>query len=309
MSVLNLKEFKKKFQSGLYKSLIHTSTTVTSNTINKLQDLLENEKNNPIISSQLDLILENIEYAKKMSIPVCQDTGHINLLIQLGENFPYIPNFDALTKPILNLLTKASILRPNTVDPLTEKNPQDNTGFNFPPIYVELIPNSDNVVVSILNKGGGSENMSTLFMLNPANALEIIIPKILEHMKKSGGKPCPPTILGIGMGGDAVKAMYLAKKALFRPIGTKNSRKEIAKLENDILIAVNSLNIGVMGLGGNSNCLDVKIEVAMRHPATFPVGLIVECYCHRTASFQIKSDGSLFYGKLDNNFNFIEEGF
>ena len=304
MDKLNL---LKIIEKSLYSLISYSAQTVTKRTINELQKMLENEKNNDIARFQLELMLSNITYGKKHQIPVCQDTGLINIFIQLGENFPIISEFKETIRKVLVQLTNDSKLRANTVDPIKFQNPGDNSGLNTPPIYFELIPNRDDLVFTILNKGGGCENISALYMLNPATGFEDFIPLILDKIKKSGGKPCPPIIVGIGIGGDSVKSMFLAKKALLRPIGTRNRRDEVSVLEKDLLNQINALDIGVMGLGGHSNCIDVHIEWAMRHPASYPVGLVVECYSHRTISGCISKDGEFLMGYLDGDYNFIKK--
>ncbi len=296
----------KIIENSLYSLISYSAQTVTKKTINEIEKMLEHEKNNEIAHSQLELMLENIHYGKKNQIPVCQDTGLVNIFIQLGENFPIISDFKETITKILAQLTIDSKLRANTVDPIQFHNPGDNSGLNTPPIYLELIPDRDDLVFTILNKGGGCENISDLYMLNPATGFEDFIPLILDKIKNAGGKPCPPIIVGIGIGGDSVKSMYLAKKSLLRPIGTRNRRDEVSNLENDLLNQINSLNIGVMGLGGHSNCIDVHIEWAMRHPASYPVGLVVECYSHRTISGRISKEGEFFMGFLDRDYNFIK---
>ena len=301
------KSLLKSVETALYDLIHASSVSVPKDVIQQLETFRRAEKNSPVIEAQLQLMLDNIEYGQSHGIPLCQDTGHINLFIQIGENLPHIMDFSGITKKVLARLTKEAILRPNTVDPLTQSNAGDNSGENTPPIYSEIIPNASDLVITVLNKGGGSENMSQLLMLSPATGLQDIIPKIAEIMQKAGGKPCPPTILGIGIGGDAAKTMYYAKKSLLRPLHSRHPREDVAKLENKILQKVNALDIGVMGLGGHSNCLDVHIEIAMRHPATFPVGLVVECYCHRTKTCRISETGDVTFGKLDDRFRFVEE--
>jgi len=296
----------KIIENSLYSLISYSAQNVTKKTITELEKMLENEKDNDIARPQLELMLENIYYGKKNQIPVCQDTGLVNIFIQLGENFPIISDFKDPIMRTLSKLTKESKLRANTVDPIKFQNPGDNSGKNNPPIYLELIPNRDDLVFSILNKGGGCENISALYMLNPATGFEDFIPLILEKIKNAGGKPCPPIIVGIGIGGDSVKSMYLAKKALLRPIGTRNRRDEVSVLENNLLNQINALDIGVMGLGGHSNCIDVHIEWAMRHPASYPVGLVVECYSHRTISGHISKEGEFLMGFLDSDYDFIK---
>lgn len=290
----------------LYELVLRSSTSVCSDTIEKLKEFLVLEQNNPITKTTLELMLQNIQYGHKHKIPLCQDTGHINFFIQLGDKFPIISNFKDEALEILQKLTAESKIRPNTVDPLTQENEGQNGGINQPPIYIDIIPNSSELVVTVLNKGGGSENMSTLLMLSAATGFQDLIPEVISHIEQIGGKPCPPTIIGVGLGGDASKCMIMAKKALLRPLGSKNKREDVANLENSLLSEINNLNIGIMGLGGHSNCLDVRIEVAMRHPATFPVGIAVECYCHRTESCCISSSGEVSYGRLDRDFKFEE---
>lgn len=294
----------KIIENSLYSLISYSAQNVTKKTITELEKMLENEKDNDIARSQLELMLENIYYGKKNQIPVCQDTGLVNIFIQLGENFPIISDFKEPIKKVLTQLTKESKLRANTVDPIKFHNSGNNSGLNTPPIYLDLIPNSEDLVFTILNKGGGCENISALYMLNPATGFEDFISLIINEIKNAGGKPCPPIIVGIGIGGDSVKSMYLAKKALLRPIGTRNRRDEVSVLENNLLNQINALDIGVMGLGGHSNCIDVHIEWAMRHPASFPVGLVVECYSHRTVSGRISKEGEFFMGFLDRDYKF-----
>ena len=296
----------KIIENSLYSLISYSAQNVTKKTITELEKMLENEKNNDIARSQLELMLDNIYYGKKNQIPVCQDTGLVNIFIQLGENFPIISNFKETIRKILAQLTNDSKLRANTVDPIIFQNPGDNSGLNTPPVYLEIIPDRDDLVFTILNKGGGCENISALYMLNPATGFEDFFPLILDEIKNAGGKPCPPIIVGIGIGGDSVKSMYLAKKALLRPIGMRNRREEVSNLENDLLNQINALDIGVMGLGGHSNCIDVHIEWAMRHPASYPVGLVVECYSHRTVSGHISKEGEFLMGFLDRDYNFIK---
>nr|WP_162306815.1 fumarate hydratase [Candidatus Prometheoarchaeum syntrophicum]QEE17704.1 fumarate hydratase [Candidatus Prometheoarchaeum syntrophicum] len=295
----------KIIEKSLYSLISYSAQTVTKRTIIELEKMLEKEKNNDIAHSQLELMLENISYGNKHQIPVCQDTGTVNVFIQLGENFPIISDFKDIITKILAQLTNESKLRANTVDPIKFQNPGDNSGLNTPPIYLELIPNRDDLIITILNKGGGCENISALYMLNPATGFEDLKPLILKKIKDAGGKPCPPIIVGIGIGGDSVKSVFLAKKAILRPIGTRNRREEVSDLETYLLKQINKLDIGVMGLReGHSNCIDVHIEWGMRHPASYPVGLVVECYSHRTVSGCISKDGEFFMGYLDRDYNF-----
>lgn len=287
--------------------ILKSVTRVPIDVQDKLNEFSQKESKNPITSAQLDLMLQNLNYGKENCLPLCQDTGTQNFFIQLGENFPIKSDFKKIILNALSKLTDEGKIRPNTVDPFTQKNQLHNGGEAMPPIYLEIHPGRDDLIITVLSKGGGAENISKLFMLSASTGLTDLPPLIDKTLQDAGGNPCPPVILGIGIGGDAVKAMYLAKKSLLRPMGSSNSRIEVAQLEEELLERVNKLPIGIMGMGGTSNCLDVRIEWAMRHPASFPVGVIVQCYCHRSLSLRVNNQGSCSYGKLTTNFDFEEE--
>jgi fumarate hydratase subunit alpha len=294
-------------KSAVIEVIRKSTTSVPQDIHARLCEFAENEKNNPVTSSQIDLMIKNIDYGQKNGLPLCQDTGLVNFFVQLGTKFPFSSNFTLLFQDILAKLTKDAVLRPNTVDPITHQNQNFNGGQSMPPIYIDLKQDRDDLIITVLNKGGGAENVSRLFMLSPSNGLQKFPTHILSAIKQAGGNPCPPIIVGIGLGGDATKCMVMAKKALLRPLGSRNPRKEVAQMESKLLNDINALDIGIMGLGGHSNCLDVRIEWAMRHPASFPVGMIIECYSHRTVSCRITARGDISFGRLNANFDF-EEG-
>lgn len=294
----------KTIEEAVYRLLTVSTSTVPHDVLEKLELASIEEQSNPLIDAQLSLMLENIKYGTEKTLPICQDTGTPNFFLQLGSEFPIIDDFHSLFLEILEKLTTEGAIRPNTVDPFTQKNPKTNGGKNMPPIYLEIIPDREDLVITVLNKGGGAENISALFMLTGSTGLQVMKSRIVETIKNAGGMPCPPVILGIGIGGDAVKAMYLAKRALLRPLGIRNIRKEAAELEEELIKLVNQSDVGVMGLGGKTTCLDVRIEWAMRHPASFPVGLIVQCYSHRTRSCRITPPDLVEFGNLDSQYHF-----
>jgi fumarate hydratase subunit alpha len=187
--------------------------------------------------------------------------------------------------------TKTIPLRPNVVHPLTRLNSGDNTGAGVPVLHV-IKTEGGNIKVSFMPKGAGSENVSSLYMLTPIKTVEAIKNVVLTRVVEAGGMPCPPTILGIGLGGTAEEAMLMAKKALLRPIGDENKNPEIAKLESELFEAVNKTGIGPMGLGGRWTCLDVKIEYSYCHTASLPLAINFQCWAARKASAVIEPDGS-----------------
>ncbi|MHA1488070.1 MAG: fumarate hydratase [Promethearchaeota archaeon] len=284
---------KIKIEEALFDSIKRATTIAPIEIVESLKNVLKKE-DSEIAIAQLNLMLENFKYGAKKEIPLCQDTGVLNFFIDLGNKFPIISNFKSIIERAVLKATKTIPLRGNSVDPLTNENPENNLGFNVPPIYLNIIENSRVLKITVLPKGGGAENVSRLLMLNPSNGLEKFQDIIADVIKEAGGMPCPPIILGIGLGGDATLSMVLAKKALLRPLNQRHARGDIAKIEIELLNKINQLNIGVMGLGGKITCLDVRIEIAMRHPASFPVGLIVQCYSHRYASFEINEKGEIY---------------
>ncbi|HID25548.1 MAG TPA: fumarate hydratase [Thermoplasmata archaeon] len=254
-----------------------------------LENALKTETNE-IAKTQLRTILENIKLAKTLHHPICQDTGTLTFFVEVGYDFPFIKKVKTLIVEAVIQATKGIPLRSNTVDPFTGRNTGTNIGRHLPWIDWSLI-DGDYCKITVLPKGGGSENGSTFRMFNPTVELETIKRFIIEHVIQMGGKPCPPTIVGIGIGGGADISMKLAKKSLLRPIGNRNRDKTLAKLEKELMQQLNQTGIGPMGLGGNTTVLDVHIETAHRHPASFPVGVVMQCWANRRAAVTITKDG------------------
>ena len=255
-----------------------------------LEQALEKESNKTA-KSQLEAILENIRLARKQSIPMCQDTGIQIFYLSVGSNFPLLGKLPIIITRAVQRATKEIPLRPNTVDPIEHKNPGDNTGFHIPWINWKLVEGADLEIIAF-PKGGGSENVCQLGMLTPGQGLKGMKQFVIDSVISAGAKPCPPTILGIGIGGGADICMKIAKEQLLRPIGQRHINQKIAKLEEELLSAINQTGIGPMGLGGDTTCLDVHVDVGMRHPASFPVGLAVQCWAARRASVLIRKDGT-----------------
>jgi fumarate hydratase subunit alpha len=244
-----------------------------------------------IAKKQIETILKNIALAKKSGRPMCQDTGIQTFFITIGVDSPFMKNIKQI---LLDAVKKATIeipLRPNTVDPFTRKNLGDNTGDYIPAITWEISTGSD-VRITALPKGGGSENMSRLGMLKPGVGIEGVKDFIVDEVIKAGGSPCPPTVIGVGIGGGADIALKLAKTALLRPVGERHHEKPIAIIEKELIKRINGSGIGPMGLGGKTTVLDVHIEKAHRHPASLPVGISVQCWASRRSTMLIHADGT-----------------
>jgi fumarate hydratase subunit alpha len=239
----------------------------------------------------LEAIIENIRIAKEEGRLICQDTGIPLFIVEEGVEAPWRIDYYRIFSEAVSKATKTIPLRPNVVHPLTRLNSGDNTGVGVPVLHV-IKTEGGNIKVSFMPKGAGSENVSSLYMLTPIKTVEAIKNVVLTRVVEAGGMPCPPTILGIGLGGTAEEAMLMAKKALLRPIGDENKNPEIAKLESELFEAVNKTGIGPMGLGGRWTCLDVKIEYSYCHTASLPLAINFQCWAARRASAVIEPDGS-----------------
>jgi fumarate hydratase subunit alpha len=239
----------------------------------------------------LEAIIENIRIAKEEGRLICQDTGIPLFIVEEGVEAPWRIDYYRIFSEAVSKATKTIPLRPNVVHPLTRLNSGDNTGAGVPVLHV-IKTEGGSIKVSFMPKGAGSENVSSLYMLTPIKTVEAIKNVVLTRVVEAGGMPCPPTILGIGLGGTAEEAMLMAKKALLRPIGDENKNPEIAKLESELFEAVNKTGIGPMGLGGRWTCLDVKIEYSYCHTASLPLAINFQCWAARRASAVIEPDGS-----------------
>jgi len=244
-----------------------------------------------VAKTQIEAILKNIDLAKKSKRPMCQDTGIQTFFIEVGIDFPEINTIKKIIEDGVKKATKEIPLRPNTMDPFTGENHNDNTGNHIPYITWDFTEGSDVKIISF-PKGGGSENMSKLGMLKPGVGIEGVKDFVVEEVIKAAGQPCPPTVIGVGIGGGADLSLKLGKKALLRPVGIRNKNKSIAKIEEELIKRINASGIGPMGLGGKTTVLDVHVEKAHRHPASLPVGIAVQCWADRRAKMIIHKDFS-----------------
>ncbi len=282
---MDLEHIKK----GIVELIKKAETDLPLDVVNALKSAYKIETG--IAKIQLEAILKNIDLAKKTKRPMCQDTGIQTFFITVGIDFPKILNLKSLIEDSVKIATIQIPLRPNTVDPLTSLNHKDNIGNYIPYITWEFTNGSD-VLITAFPKGGGSENMSKLGMLKPGVGIDGVKNFIVDEIIKAGGNPCPPTIVGVGIGGGADLALKLGKKALLRHVGTHSKDKKIAEIENELIKRINESNIGPMGLGGKTTVLDLHIEMAHRHPASLPVGIAVQCWANRRAHMIIHKDGT-----------------
>ena len=251
---------------------------------NALRNAYDNESDE---TARLNLkaILENIEAAQQNGIPMCQDTGLPIVFVKLGS--VKVENLYQGIRKGVEMATVQVPLRPNVVDPFTRKNTGTNTGKGIPLVDVELV-DGDYIKLTIFPKGFGSENNNAMKMALPGEGLDGVKNFVLETVLAAGGKPCPPTRIGVGIGGSSDYALKLAKKALLRDVDSKNPDKSLANLEYELLELVNSTGIGPMGLGGKTTALDVKVELVDTHTAGLPIGVCIQCWAARHASAILK---------------------
>ena len=246
----------------------------------------------------LDTIIKNVAVAEDEKNLVCQDTGIAVYYCRVGEHFPLHPA--RIYEALYEGTERATIehpLRSNMVHTLTRENTGQNVGYRVPIVHWDFVAGWDGLDVKCVPKGSGSENMSFLKMCVPAEGVNGIKRFVLDSIVNAGGKPCPPGIVGVGIGGSADYAMHLAKEAIARPVGTRNPDPEVAKLENELYDLLNETGIGPMGLGGDVTVLQCHIEHADTHMTLNPVAVNYQCWAARRASAHIGPDGNVDYDR------------
>jgi fumarate hydratase subunit alpha len=238
----------------------------------------EKNEESPIGREIMGMLTENARIAKDESIPMCQDTGFAVFFVELGDDVRVIDGnlVEAINEGVRRGYQEG-YLRKSICHPFTRKNTGDNTPAV---VHVELVP-GDRLKIIFAPKGGGSENMSRVTMLRPSDGKKGIKDFVVTRVKESGANPCPPTIVGVGIGGTFEKAACLAKKALLRPLGSAHPDPELAAFEQEIFAAINNLGIGPQGFGGSTTSLAVHIELFPCHIASLPVAVNINCHAHR----------------------------
>ena len=246
----------------------------------------------------LETIRRNVVIADEQENLVCQDTGIAVYYCRVGERFPLHPAgiYRAL-KAGTEQATVGHPLRSNTVHALTRENTGANVGYRVPIVHWDFVPDWDGLDVKCVPKGSGSENMSFLKMLVPADGVNGIKRFVLESIVGAGGKPCPPGIVGVGIGGSADYAMHLAKEAIARPVGTRNPDPLVARLEDELYGLLNETGIGPMGLGGDVTVLNCHIEHADTHMTLNPVAVNYQCWAARRASVHVSANGDVEFDR------------
>lgn len=228
----------------------------------------------------MNKVCRNFEIAREQGVPMCQDTGMAIVFAEVGQDVHIVGGSfeDAVNAGIAQGYADGYLRKSTVIDPLFDRR---NAGDNTPAIiYTRLVP-GDSLTLTLMPKGAGSENMSRLKMLKPAEGLAGVKDFVLQAVVEAGGNPCPPTIVGIGIGGNADKALLLSKQALRREVGAPNPNPAYARLEQELLDAINRTGIGPQGFGGRTTALAVHIETYPTHIAMLPVGVTLNCHAAR----------------------------
>ncbi|GAB6062456.1 fumarate hydratase [Deferrisoma palaeochoriense] len=233
----------------------------------------------------LEQLLENARIARDEGLPLCQDTGFAVVFVELGQDVHLVGGdlYEAVNEGVRRGYEEGYLRKSIVADPLRRKNTGDNTPAV---VHVRIVP-GDRVRITFAPKGGGSENMSGIAMLKPADGVEGVKRFVVERVREAGPNPCPPTIVGVGIGGTFEVAALLAKRALLRPVGEPNPDPFYADLERELLGRINALGIGPAGLGGTTTSLAVHIEAHPCHIASLPVAVNIQCHSARHKEAEI----------------------
>ena len=235
-----------------------------------------------IAQGVMDQIVENYQIADAENVPICQDTGMACVFLEVGQEVHFVGGglYDAVNDGVRRGYTEGYLRKSVVRDPIRRGNTGDNTPAM---IHTDIVP-GDQVTVTVAPKGFGSENMSAIKMLKPSDGLEGVKKFVLGTVEKAGSNPCPPMVVGVGIGGTFEKAAYLAKKALIRPLDVRNPDPYYADLETELLDRVNALGIGPQGFGGMTTALGLNIEVLPTHIAGLPCAVNIGCHATRHAT-------------------------
>jgi fumarate hydratase subunit alpha len=247
---------------------------------NAIRSAKQTEKS-PLAVQIIDEILENAEIARTRMLPLCQDTGTAVVIAEIGQDVHVAGGFiiDAINEGIRQGYGEGYLRKSIAAQPFSARK---NTGDNTPGvIHTEIVP-GDTIHLYFMPKGGGCENMSRYQNFLPGMGKKAVLDFVCETVDMSGGNPCPPLVIGVGIGGTAEKAMMMAKHTLFRPIGSRHDDPEVAALEDELLDAVNALGVGPQAVGGSTTALDVFVDTYPTHITALPVAVNIQCHSART---------------------------
>lgn len=271
--------------TNLVEKLCIEANTILSSDIKKCLETRSQEEESPLGRGILNTLIENAEIAKAECAPMCQDTGMTVVFVTIGQDVHIVGGFleDAINQGVRQGYTKGFLRKSVVKDPLDRVNTGDNTPAV---IHYEMVP-GDTFKITVAPKGFGSENKSQLKMLTPSQGVEGVKDFIVQVVSEAGANPCPPIIVGVGIGGTLERCAYLSKKALLRPVGSLNEKKELNELEKELLERINKLGIGPAGFGGRTTAMAVHVLTNATHIAGLPVSVNIGCHATRHADGEL----------------------
>ena len=271
----------KKIRSAVARLAVEANLILRADVVRAIRKAYSAEKNQKA-RGILKILLANAAIAKNEKIAICQDTGMAVVFIEIGQGVSLTGGglSRAINDGIREGYKRARLRKSVVADPFLRTNTKDNA----PAVIHEEIVPGDKIKITVLPKGFGSENKTTIKMFNPTQSAEDVASFIVEAVRKAGADACPPYIIGVGIGGTVDKACLLSKEALMRPVDKRSSKRHIAKLETVLLKKINALKIGPMGFGGGATCLGVNIETYPTHIAGLPVCVSISCHATRSAT-------------------------
>lgn len=286
---LNKAEQREKFVDIMARFTVYSGRYLPDDVYAKLKEL-RGKEDTDLAKIVYDAMFEDLKFAGELNRPLCQDTGVIQYFVQVGTMFPLINQIEDCLIEAVKKATVLGPLRHNAVEVFDEKNTGNNVGKRIPWIDWEIVPDSDETTIYVYMAGGGCSLPGIAKVLMPLEGYEGVVKLVFDQITSYGINACPPLLVGIGIAGSVEVAAKLSKKALLRPIGSKNSNPRGAELEARIEEGLNALKIGPGGLTGENSVMGVHIEEAARHPATIAVGLSTGCWAHRRAVIKFNAD-------------------
>jgi L(+)-tartrate dehydratase alpha subunit len=286
---MNREELQEKFIDIMARFTVYNGKYLPDDVHARLKELGAGE-DSALARIIYDAMFEDLKLARELDRPLCQDTGVIQYFVQVGTRFPLLDEIEDCLREAVKRATVMGPLRHNAVEVFDEKNTGNNVGKRIPWIDWEIVPNSDTAIIYVYMAGGGCSLPGAAKVLMPLEGYEGVVKFVFDQITSYGINACPPLLVGIGIAGSVEVAAKLSKKALLRPIGSKNSNPRGAELETRIEEGLNAIKIGPGGLGGENSVMGVHIEEAARHPATIAVGLSTGCWAHRRAMIKINAD-------------------
>lgn len=282
-------EAKKFFSERMERFIGLTATHLPDDVLAKLKECQETETD-PMQKTLYDAYFTNLELAKKLNRPCCQDTGLLHFYIEAGTNFPYLDMVEEALREAVHNATYSVPLRQNTVNYFEERNTNDNTGERMPWIHWDLVPGGEDLEIITYLAGGGCCLPGNSKVFKPSDGYASIVQSVFDTVSDLGLNACPPLIVGVGLGHNMENAAMLSKKAYLRPLGTKHQHPKAAALEEELLKGLNRMGIGAQGMRGNTAAMEVHVESSARHTATIAVAVNVACYAHRRGVIRFHKD-------------------